>query len=88
MSGREMWPGNVLTAAGLGRTVSTVAPCWSPAFRNNGLCFPGFFRVLLDSRARIVNDAMKIPATHAVARAAHKTGVARRRPRSDSPVWS
>ena len=86
---------------------------------NNVLCFPGFFRGLLDSRARTVNDEMKIAAAHAiascvakgelgpeyiipsvfnktvapavareVARAAHKTGVARRRPHSDPPVWS
>ncbi len=86
---------------------------------NNVLCFPGFFRGLLDSRARLVNDDMKIAAAHAiascvarpelgpeyiipsvfnkavapavareVARAAHKTGVARRRPRADSLVWS
>ena len=86
---------------------------------NNVLCFPGFFRGLLDSRARVVNDEMKIAAAHAiascvaktelgpeyiipsvfnkkvapavardVARAAHKTGVARRRPHADSPVWS
>ena len=86
---------------------------------NNVLCFPGFFRGLLDSRARTVNDEMKIAAAHAiascvakgelgpeyiipsvfnkmvapavardVARAAHKTGVARRRPHSTSPAWS
>ena len=77
---------------------------------NNVLCFPGFFRGLLDSRARTVNDEMKLAAAHAlaacvsrselgaeyiipsvfnkavapavaagVARAAHETGVARRR---------
>ena len=34
---------------------------------NNVLCFPGFFRGLLDSRARIVNDEMKIAAAHAIA---------------------
>lgn len=79
---------------------------------NNVLCFPGFFRGLLDSRARTVNDEMKLAAAHAiagcvsrgelgeeyiipsvfnknvapavaegVARAAHATGVARRRAR-------
>jgi malate dehydrogenase (oxaloacetate-decarboxylating) len=79
---------------------------------NNVLCFPGFFRGLLDSRARIVNDEMKLAAARAiagcvtrgelgeeyiipsvfnkhvapavaaeVARAAHATGVARRRSR-------
>src|SRR5258708_10932066 len=84
---------------------------------NNVLCFPGFFRGLLDSRARTVNDEMKIAAAHAiascvgrsevseeyiipsvfnkavapavaagVARAAHATGVARRRRQTDLSV--
>ncbi len=79
---------------------------------NNVLCFPGFFRGLLDARARAVNDEMKLAAARAiagcvsrselsaeyiipsvfnksvvpavaaaVARAAHDTGVARRRRR-------
>jgi malate dehydrogenase (oxaloacetate-decarboxylating) len=79
---------------------------------NNVLCFPGFFRGLLDSRACTVNDEMKLAAARAiaacvskselseeyiipsvfnkhvapavageVARAAHATGVARRRRR-------
>jgi malate dehydrogenase (oxaloacetate-decarboxylating) len=34
---------------------------------NNVLCFPGFFRGLLDSRARSVNDEMKLAAAHAIA---------------------
>jgi malate dehydrogenase (oxaloacetate-decarboxylating) len=34
---------------------------------NNVLCFPGFFRGLLDSRARAVNDEMKLAAARAVA---------------------
>jgi malate dehydrogenase (oxaloacetate-decarboxylating) len=34
---------------------------------NNVLCFPGFFRGLLDSRARTVNDEMKVAAAHAIA---------------------
>jgi len=86
---------------------------------NNVLCFPGFFRGLLDSRARLVNDDMKIAAAHAiaacvakgelgpeyiipsvfnkkvapavareVAKAAQKTGVARRRRRPDAGVWA
>jgi malate dehydrogenase (oxaloacetate-decarboxylating) len=81
---------------------------------NNVLCFPGFFRGLLASRARTVNDEMKLVAARAiagcvgrselgeeyiipsvfnktvasavaesVARAAHETGVARRRRRLD-----
>ena len=85
---------------------------------NNVLCFPGFFRGLLDSRARTVNDEMKLAAARAlagavarselsaeyiipsvfnkavapavaegVARAAHQTGVARRRRREAIPLW-
>jgi malate dehydrogenase (oxaloacetate-decarboxylating) len=34
---------------------------------NNVLCFPGFFRGLLDSRARSVNDEMKLAAARAIA---------------------
>jgi malate dehydrogenase (oxaloacetate-decarboxylating) len=34
---------------------------------NNVLCFPGFFRGLLDSRARAVNDEMKVAAARAIA---------------------
>ena len=34
---------------------------------NNVLCFPGFFRGLLDSRARRLNDEMKIAAARAIA---------------------
>jgi malate dehydrogenase (oxaloacetate-decarboxylating) len=34
---------------------------------NNVLCFPGFFRGLLDSRARTVNDDMKVAAARALA---------------------
>jgi malate dehydrogenase (oxaloacetate-decarboxylating) len=80
---------------------------------NNVNCFPGFFRGMLDVRARRVNDAMKIAAAEAladivskselseeyitpsvfdrrvpeavataVAEAAIRTGVARRRPRA------
>ena len=33
---------------------------------NNVLCFPGFFRGLLDSRARAVNDEMKVAAARAL----------------------
>ena len=84
---------------------------------NNVLCFPGFFRGLLDSRARTVNDEMKLAAARALAaavapselseeyiipsvfnkavapavadgvvRAAHATGVARRRRRREEAV--
>ncbi|MCI0546333.1 MAG: NAD-dependent malic enzyme [Candidatus Rokubacteria bacterium] len=80
---------------------------------NNSCCFPGFFRGMLDVRARRVNDEMKLAAAHAladivgrdelgeeyitpsmfdarvvpavaaaVADAAAKTGVARRKPKS------
>jgi malate dehydrogenase (oxaloacetate-decarboxylating) len=34
---------------------------------NNVLCFPGFFRGLLDSRARTVSDEMKLAAARAIA---------------------
>src|ERR1700741_790389 len=34
---------------------------------NSVLCFPGFFRGLLDSRARTVNDEMKVAAARAIA---------------------
>jgi malate dehydrogenase (oxaloacetate-decarboxylating) len=34
---------------------------------NNVLCFPGFFRGLLDSRARVVNDEMKLAAARGLA---------------------
>lgn len=34
---------------------------------NNMLCFPGFFRGLLDARASNVNDEMKLAAAHAIA---------------------
>jgi malate dehydrogenase (oxaloacetate-decarboxylating) len=34
---------------------------------NNVLCFPGFFRGLLDSRARTVNDEMKVAAARGLA---------------------
>jgi hypothetical protein len=45
-------------------------------------CFPGFFRGLLDSQARTVNDENVAPAVaEDVAQAAHATGVARRRRR-------
>jgi malate dehydrogenase (oxaloacetate-decarboxylating) len=103
-----------------GRSVRVMATGRSdyPNQINNVLCFPGFFRGLLDARARLVNDEMKIAAAHAiascvgrselgpeyiipsvfnkavapavareVARAAHRTGVARRRPHADSLVW-
>jgi malic enzyme len=33
----------------------------------NVLCFPGFFRGLLDSRAQTVNDEMKLAAARALA---------------------
>jgi malate dehydrogenase (oxaloacetate-decarboxylating) len=34
---------------------------------NNVLCFPGFFRGLLDARARLVNEEMKIAAARGIA---------------------
>jgi malate dehydrogenase (oxaloacetate-decarboxylating) len=40
---------------------------------NNVLCFPGFFRGLLDSRARAVNDEMKLAAARAIAASVTKS---------------
>ena len=34
---------------------------------NNSLCFPGFFRAVLDVRAREINDEMKVAAARAIA---------------------
>src|SRR2546426_4418703 len=34
---------------------------------NNSCCFPGFFRGMLDVRAKRVNDQMKLAAAHAIA---------------------
>jgi malate dehydrogenase (oxaloacetate-decarboxylating) len=34
---------------------------------NNSLCFPGLFRGVLDVRARLINDEMKVAAAHAIA---------------------
>jgi malate dehydrogenase (oxaloacetate-decarboxylating) len=34
---------------------------------NNVCCFPGFFRGMLDVRARTVNEEMKLAAAHAIA---------------------
>ena len=34
---------------------------------NNVLCFPGMFRGILDARARVVNDRMKIAAARGIA---------------------
>ncbi|MSQ09066.1 MAG: NAD-dependent malic enzyme [Dehalococcoidia bacterium] len=34
---------------------------------NNSLCFPGLFRGVLDVRARLINDEMKMAAAHAIA---------------------
>ncbi|HLF50512.1 MAG TPA: malic enzyme-like NAD(P)-binding protein, partial [Methylomirabilota bacterium] len=34
---------------------------------NNSCCFPGFFRGLLDVRAKSVNNEMKLAAAHALA---------------------
>ena len=38
-----------------------------PNQMNNMLCFPGFFKGLLQARASKVNDAMKLAAAHAIA---------------------
>jgi malic enzyme len=38
-----------------------------PNHVNNSCCFPGFFRGMLDVRARSVNDEMKLATAHALA---------------------
>src|SRR5256885_4674760 len=40
---------------------------------NNVLCFPGFFRGLLDARARAVNDEMKVAAARALSASGSRT---------------
>ena len=52
-----------------GRHVAVMATGRSdyPNQINNVLCFPGLFRGLLDCRARLVNDEMKIAAARAIA---------------------
>ena len=52
-----------------GRHVTVMATGRSdyPNQINNVLCFPGFFRGLLDCRASTVNDEMKIAAARALA---------------------
>ncbi len=52
-----------------GRRVAVMATGRSdyPNQINNVLCFPGFFRGLLDARARTVNDEMKLAAARALA---------------------
>jgi malate dehydrogenase (oxaloacetate-decarboxylating)(NADP+) len=39
---------------------------------NNVLCFPHIFRGALDAGATTINDAMKLAATHAIAKLAHE----------------
>ncbi|HEX8463099.1 MAG TPA: NAD-dependent malic enzyme [Abditibacterium sp.] len=55
--------------AGIERIARVIATGKSdfPNQINNMLCFPGFFRGLLDARATTVNDAMKLGAAHAIA---------------------
>ncbi len=53
-------------AAGLVRVMATGRSDY-PNQINNSLCFPGFFRGLLDARARLVNDEMKLAAARAIA---------------------
>lgn len=55
--------------AGIERIARVIATGKSdfPNQINNMLCFPGFFRGLLDARARSVNDEMKLAAANAIA---------------------
>jgi malate dehydrogenase (oxaloacetate-decarboxylating) len=52
--------------AGLVRVMATGRSDY-PNQINNSCCFPGFFRGMLDVRARRVNDEMKLAAAHALA---------------------
>ncbi len=51
---------------GVARVIATGGSDY-PNQINNALCFPGFFRGLLDVRARLVNDEMKVAAARALA---------------------
>jgi malate dehydrogenase (oxaloacetate-decarboxylating) len=51
---------------GIARVIATGRSDY-PNQINNVLCFPGFFRGLLDARARLVNDEMKIAAARGLA---------------------
>jgi malate dehydrogenase (oxaloacetate-decarboxylating) len=53
-------------AAGTVRVMATGRSDY-PNQINNSLCFPGFFRGMLDVRARRVHDDMKLAAAHALA---------------------
>lgn len=55
-----------LTLEGVARIVATGKSDF-PNQINNMMCFPGFFRGLLDARACCVNDEMKLAAAHAIA---------------------
>src|SRR5207248_16245 len=47
--------------------VMATGPSDYPNQINNSCCFPGFFRGMLDVRAKRVNDQMKLAAAHALA---------------------
>lgn len=59
----EIWPEE---AEGHVRVMATGRSDY-PNQVNNALCFPGFFRGMLDVRAKGVNDTMKLSAAHAIA---------------------
>lgn len=52
--------------AGMARIIATGRSDF-PNQINNMLCFPGFFRGLLDARAKGINDEMRLAAAHAIA---------------------
>ncbi|HEY0073243.1 MAG TPA: malic enzyme-like NAD(P)-binding protein, partial [Abditibacteriaceae bacterium] len=52
--------------SGLARIIATGRSDF-PNQINNMLCFPGFFRGLLDCRATGINDEMRLAAAHAIA---------------------
>jgi malate dehydrogenase (oxaloacetate-decarboxylating) len=59
-------------AAGTVRVMATGRSDY-PNQINNSLCFPGFFRGMLDVRARRVHDDMKLAAAHALANMVSKS---------------
>lgn len=60
--------GGDIGAVDIGETArDRLVPDVTVKARDNVLCFPGFFRGLLDTRARTVNDEMKLAAARALA---------------------
>ena len=63
---REEVEAAIRSALALGATIATGRSDF-PNQVNNSLAFPGIFRGALDTRAREINEAMKVAAAHAIA---------------------